>query len=241
MELEENLEFVLVKGGTYDMGDGDNGAPVHEVTVDDFYMGTYPVTFDQYDLYCDLTDKSKPYDEDRGRGKRPVLHVNWYDVVEFCNWLTKETGRKYRLPSEAEWEYACRSGGKNEKYAGTNDDNKLAEYAWYNDKKLSMPIVKHNKNVGQKKPNGLGLYDMSGNVFEWVLDVYSEDAYNHPAGLNPVYAGENDGLYARKADERVVRDGSWYEDPENLRCTYRMSHISYFGHGVIGFRLVREE
>ncbi len=117
----------------------------------------------------------------------PVEQVNWDDAQEFIRELNQITGKKYRLPTEAEWEYAARSGGKKEKWAGTSNESELMKYAWYrrNARGKTHP-------VGRKRPNGLGLYDMSGNVYEWVQDTFSESAYRQHSRMNPVVEG---GVY----------------------------------------------
>jgi formylglycine-generating enzyme required for sulfatase activity/outer membrane protein assembly factor BamB len=223
---ESSTEWiVLVEGGTFHMGNtwGDgppNEKPVHEVNLTyDFYMGKYEVTFEEYGEYCEDTGKSKPNDRGWGRGKHPVINVSWYDAIEYCNWLSEQEGlpkaydekgnlldkygivttditkvEGYRLPTEAEWEYAARGGNESKgyKYAGSNY---LDEVAWYDDNSGGHP-----HEVGMKEPNELGIYDMSGNVYEWCQDwwYYYTDTpktnpYNHQAGSS-----------------RVVRSGSWY-------------------------------
>jgi formylglycine-generating enzyme len=177
------MEMVLVKGGCYEMGDtfGDgakNEKPVHHVCVKDFYLGKYLVTQMQWTM--DMA--SNPSSESVCGLDCPVENVSWDDVQKFIKKLSERTGKPYRLPTEAEWEYAARSGGKNEKWAGTSSEKELGDYAWYygNSHFQSHP-------VGQKKPNGLGLYDMTGNVWEWMSDWYDEGYYaksptNEPKG-----------------------------------------------------------
>jgi formylglycine-generating enzyme required for sulfatase activity len=109
--------MILVPGGTFMMGSDryDSEKPIHEVTVPDFYMGQYPVTFEEYDAFCAATGKEKPGDQGWGRGKRPVINVNWQDAKDYCQWLSEQTNLPYRLPSEAEWEYVARGGEKGQK------------------------------------------------------------------------------------------------------------------------------
>jgi len=106
------VDMVFVEGGTFQMGSNEHESeqPIHEVTVKDFWIGKYPITFEQYDKFCEATQKEKPKDEGWGRGDRPVIYVNWHDALEFCQWLSDKEGQHYRLPSEAEWEYAARGG-----------------------------------------------------------------------------------------------------------------------------------
>ncbi|MBF0564110.1 MAG: formylglycine-generating enzyme family protein [Nitrospirae bacterium] len=127
------------------------------------------------------------------------------------DWQTEGTaGSKYRLPTEAEWEYAARSGGKSEKYAGTSDINNLKDYAWYSENSGNQ-----THPVGTKKPNGPGLYDMSGNVWEWVQDWYKENHYDESPRDNP--EGPSGG------EHRVLRGGSWYSEPQSVRASNRNS------------------
>ena len=236
------MEFVLAKGGCFQMGDtfgdgdgvfffsdthraqmgstfGDGSAekPVHEVCVNDFYIGKYEVTQKQWQ---DVMGDNPSYF--RNCGDCPVANISWNDTEEFINKLNQKnagagspnagTGLKpapafgaFRLPTEAEWEYAARSGGKNEKYAGGNDIDSIA---WYSSNSGSK-----THPVGQKQPNGLGIYDMSGNVWEWVQDWYDENYYKNSPKDNP--KGANGSAY------RILRGGSWFSIPLNLRTAKR--------------------
>jgi len=218
-------EMVVVSAGTFTMGDisGILGIwsdgykdekPTHKVTISrNFSIGKYEVTFEEYDQFAKTTGRDLPDDtnwkgESMGRGKRPVINVSWEDAVAYADWLTQQTGKHYRLPTEAEWEYAARRGGKKEKWAGTSDENQLGAYAWYeaNSGGKTHP-------VGEKKPNGLGLYDMSGNVWEWVSDCYHETYEGAPKDGSAWTSGDC-GL-------RVIRGGSWDGRPGSVRSALR--------------------
>ena len=225
--------------------------PVHTVIINyNFLIGEFEVTFQQYDTFCEGTGRSKPDDEGWGRGSRPVINVTWWDAIDYCNWLSKKeklpnaydsngnlldkNGRittdpskvvGYRLPTEAEWEYAARGGNKSEgyKYSGSNNADEVAWYvvnsgdeslAAYSSGKLDIETIKNNncrtQQVGTKVPNELGIYDMSGNVWEWCSDWSS--SYSRSEQTNPF---SNSGSF------RVTRGGSWYQDAILIRLTYR--------------------
>lgn len=234
----DKLEMVYVEGGTFQMGATeeqgwdvmDNEKPVHEVTLGNFYIGKYAVTQAQWKALMSTTveqqrDKAnKQYDKKLdlfGTGDDyPMYYVSWEDAQAFCAKLTELTGKKYRLPTEAEWEYAAR-GGQNPdgtKYAGSND---IDEVAWYQGNS-NMEI----HPVGQKKPNGLGLYDMSGNVQEWCLErpgLYSD--YPNPWGV---------------ADDRVSRGGCWNGNSMFCRVSARVVQWTDLRYFNTGFRVVCE-
>ena len=242
--------FVLVPGGTYTMGSPPNEAGrqddevQHQVTVSSFAIAKYDVTFDEYDVYCAATGAAKPYDSGWGRGSRPVIYVSWYDAVAYCNWRSGQEGRKaaytisgtnvacyfsangYRLPTEAEWEYAAKGGSQanslavNAVYAGSAN---LDQVAWYSGNSGSQ-----THPVGQKAPNGLGLYDMAGNVWQWCWDWY--DDYST--------ASQSDPPGAPTGDSRVLRGGGWGDDARNLRSADRDYGDPGIRYCDLGFRLV---
>ncbi len=201
------MEFVYVKGGCYPMGDtfGDgfrfsHERPVHEVCVDDFYMGKYEVTQDEWQKIMG----NNPSHFNKG-SSYPVEQVSWHDTQDFIHRLISRSGKNYILPTEAQWEYAARSGGKNEKYAGSNS---IDSVGWHkgNSSKSTHP-------VGQKQPNGLGIYDMSGNVSEWCSDWFDENYYSSSPHNNP--PGSSAGSY------RILRGGTWYNKPRSARAYNR--------------------
>ncbi|MBI5747219.1 MAG: formylglycine-generating enzyme family protein [Nitrospirae bacterium] len=200
--------MVLVKGGCYDMGDtfGDGNSdesPVHNVCLDDFYIGEHEVTQGEWQEI--MGDNPSFF---KGCDYCPVEWVSWNDTQGFIERLNKKRGKNYRLPTEAEWEYAARSGGKKERYSGTSSESELGNYAWYNN---NSEFKTHP--VKQKRPNSLGLYDMSGNVWEWVSDWYDEGYYKNSPKDNP--KGPSTGKY------RVLRGGSWGSGPGLIRVADR--------------------
>jgi formylglycine-generating enzyme required for sulfatase activity len=205
------VEMVLVKGGCYRMGDtfgdGDeNEKPVHEVCVKDFFIGKYPVTQIEWAAVM-MTNPSR---EPNCGVTCPVENVSWNDAQEFIRKLSQRTGKAYRLPTEAEWEYAARSGGTSEEWAGTSNESELGDYAWYynNSGYQSHP-------VGQKKPNGLGLYDMTGNVWEWVSDWYEDGYYAESPRDEP------QGAAAGRT--HLLRGGYWGDLAKLVRVSRRIA------------------
>ena len=217
-------EMVTVPPGQFIMGSNDawyNEKPVHTVSIKSFTMGKYNVTFKEYDEFCDATGRSKPKDEGWGRGNRPVINVNWNDAKAYCQWLSDQTGKEYRLPSEAEWEYACRAGSTG-KYCFGDDENQLENYAWYLDNS-----GKKTHPVGEKKPNQFGLYDMHGNVWEWCEDGWHDSYKGAPT---------DGSIWSSGSGLRVLRGGSWF-NPSGVRSAYRFRDFLYF-RGNVGFRLI---
>jgi formylglycine-generating enzyme required for sulfatase activity len=214
--------MVFVNGGCYQMGCRnwtseceDNEKPVHEVCIDDFYISKYEVTQKQWREVMG----SNPSHFNECGDNCPVEQVSWNDAQQFIRILNQKTGKNYRLPTEAEWEYACRSGGKQEKYAGGSDPESVS---WYSSNSGNETLP-----VGQKRPNGLGLYDMSGNVWEWVYDWMRP--YPISKQLNP--KGPLRGA------NRVDRGGSWRYASRDARCSNRSSSNPDSRYSGLGFRL----
>lgn len=176
MSIHLEPEMLTVADGSFRQGDTQgrgevNEKPIREVTIKSFAMGKFEVTFDEYDRFAIATGRLPlPGDQGWGRGQRPVLYVSWDDTVAYAVWLNAATGKRYRLPTESEWEYAARSKGKDDLWAGTSSEEQLKDYAVYpaNSQNKTEPVGKDQV----RKPNTLGLYDMSGNVWEWVEDCY---------------------------------------------------------------------
>ncbi len=211
-------EMVFVEGGTFKMGsnDYDSEKPIHDVTLSDFYIGKYPVTQAQW--HAVMGENPSHF---KGCDDCPVENVSWDDVQEFIKKLNDRTGKNYRLPTEAEWEYAARGGNKSKGYKYAGSDN-LDEVGWYNGNAGSK-----THPVGQKKPNELGIYDMSGNVWEWCADWYG--AYPSEPQTNPTGPA--------KGTDRVVRGGSWVDFDNFCRVSYRFRYNFDFRNLNIGFRL----
>ena len=222
--------MVFIKGGCYQMGDtfGDGYSderPEHKVCVDDFYLGKYEVTQKEW---LDVMGSNPSQFRNCGENC-PVENVSWTDVQKFLRKLNEQTGRKYRLPTEAEWEYAARSGGKKEKWSGTSYKSALPEYAWYSSNSGGFFSKRKTHPVGGKKPNGLGLYDMTGNVWEWLSDWFRKDYYSNSPLNNP--QGPDSGKL------RVLRGGSWVDGRGLLRTTFRLRGTEGGLDGDTGFRI----
>ncbi len=254
---------IFVKGGTFTMGctkeqDSDcedNEKPAHQVTLNDFNIGQFEVTVEQFAGFitdmryktdadkegfsyvwtgktyetkknvnwkCDVTGKIRPQDE----YKHPVIHVSWNDATAYCQWLSSKTGKKYRLPTEAEWEYAARGGSKSRNFKYSGSDN-IKEVAWYGDNSENKTHI-----VGTKKANELGIYDMSGNVWEWCADWY--DSYNSSAVSTTV----SNPTGAVKGEDRVFRGGSWYFYAQFSRVSYRSHYTPTARFNDLGFRVL---
>ncbi len=222
-------EVIFIKGGTFEMGSTvkDHESPVRRVTLDDFCLAKYPLTFEEYDAFCEAMGIDKPGDEGWGRGRCPVINVSWRDGLAYCDWLNDQVAGDpvWRLPTEAEWEYAAGGGEKNRtKWAGTDQEMFLGSYACYDGNSIGK-----TQPVGKKRPNQLGLYDMSGNVWEWCKDWH--DKYPDVAQTNP--QGPAAG------SSRVRRGGGWHDDHDRCRVAYRGSISPSYYSSNIGFRLAR--
>ena len=202
------IPLVQVKGGCFQMGDlfdygGADEKPVHEVCVDGFAIGRYPVTQGEWVAVMG-SNPSQYQDGD----DLPVENVSWSDAQAFIKALSLKTGRKWRLPSEAEWEYAARGAGKKQKYPGTSSEEELEQYAW-----LESNSGLRTHPVGTRKPNDLGIYDMAGNVWQWVQDRYDRDYYRQSPRQNP--KGDPFGA------NRILKGGSVYQQASFLRVSGR--------------------
>ena len=217
--------MIRISGGSYEMGSeqgNEDEQPVHVVRVSDFYLSETEVTFAQYDYFCDQTGYSKPTDEGWGRGTRPVINVSWEDAQAYCQWVSQQTEQTFRLPTEAEWEYAAGGGAANRHtYAGTSREDSLGTYAVYQADRTSP--------VKTKRPNGLGLYDMSGNVWEWCSDWHATSYYAEGPSQDP------EG--PRSGHDRALRGGSWAGQAEYCRVAVRGRFNPSYRLNYLGFRL----
>lgn len=237
-DLVTRMDFVWVRGGCFQMGNNSGAsdeAPIHEVCVDGIWMGKYEVTIAQFAIFKNetgyvgtrITDwQCKVMGEVDGLNQteqHPISCVTWNDVKAFADWMTKKSRLNYRMPTEAEWEYVCRDGGQNQQYCGGDD---LDALGWYSGNSEKVPHP-----VGEKQKNSLGLYDMTGNVWEWVQDRYDSGYYAKSPKLNPKGA---------TALDRVYRGGSWLGGSEDVRSTLRNRYIPSFRFRGVGARLVRQ-
>jgi formylglycine-generating enzyme required for sulfatase activity len=240
------LEMMQIPGGTFLMGSpGDeperyeDESPQHEVTVEAFFMGKYPVTQAQWRVVAGLPQIDHPLDPDPSEFKgddRPVEQVSWLEAKEFCGRLEKQTNRPYRLPTEAEWEYACRAGTTTPFYFGETITPDLANYDWeqsYN--KITVTKKKDFRGttlVGSFPANGFGLYDMHGNVWEWCEDHWHENYEGAPTDGSKWFDLE------QKEPNYVRRGGSWLHGPWSCRSATRSTYAAGIRIGNLGFRVV---
>jgi formylglycine-generating enzyme required for sulfatase activity len=251
----EPVSMRYVKGGSFEMGSNENDTekPIHRVTVSSFRIATYETTMAEFERFVEATGYQT--DAEKGEGSivyinnekfeqkagvnwrcntagelrlrseynHPVIHVSWNDAEAYCEWLSKKTGKTYRLPTEAEWEYAARGGQQSRGtiYAGSND---LDGVGWF----TTNTQDKGTKAVGQKQPNELGLYDMSGNIWEWCSDWYG--AYSNETQTNPTGAATG--------SHRVFRGGCWNNSPALSRVENRNRNPPSYSFYFVGFRVV---
>ena len=258
VESRAGMEFILVRGGTYRMGDFTGRGiaqerPAHTVTVGDFYLGRYEVTVAQYRAFVEATGYRTETERAGGgididpvmkspvrmsgvswntpgfpqQDDSPVVWVTWNDAAEYTRWLAKAAGKPYRLPTEAEWEFAARERGKDLPWCGTADPARAGEFVWSAENSGGT-----TRPVGVKTPNALGLHDLCGNAWEWCLDWQAP--YQQTSGPVVDPRGPADGRY------RALRGGSWRVGREIARSTYRNGYRPDYAHGSIGFRVVLE-
>ena len=225
------LDMVAIPGGKFLMGSPENEegrssneSPKHSVTIKPFFMGKFPVTQAQWQAvaaFGKINIDLNPNPSNFKGANRPVEKVSWDDAVEFCARLSKKTGKIYRLPSEAEWEYACRGGTTTPFYFGETITKDLATYGW----------VFGTADVGKFPANPFGLFDMHGSICEWCEDVYNENYQDAPRDGSAWLTGRNNY-------KKLLRGGSWHDDAWNCRCAVRdwNAHADRSSH--VGFRVV---
>jgi len=221
--------MVSVEGGTFSMGSNqsEDEKPIHSVTVSSFSIGKYEVTVEEYKAFCNATNHPMPNDWTPSGGwidTHPIANIKFNDALAYCNWLNDVFNGNYRLPTEAEWEYAARGGDKKSGYIYSGSDN-LDKVGFYGDNSSGR-----THNVGSKKSNELGLYDMSGNVWEWCQDWYNDTYYSNSPGSNP--RGPSSGYY------HVLRGGAWGIAAANCRVTSRYESGPDYRNLNRGFRVV---
>lgn len=232
--------------------------PAHKVTLDGFFMAKYEVTVAEFREFIKNTDyqtsaekkgqsvkwsgctwnkkanvnwqcDANGHPREPKEDNQPVLHVSWEDAKAYCQWKSKSTGESYRLPTEAEWEFAATNRGAAIESAGTINEKQLSRCANFNNKEqLTKP-------VGSLEPNALGIYDLSGNASEWVEDVYSSTYYQESKGANPC-----NQTVKQRWDLRAYRGGAWFDQAEQINVKRRNSNYTYYSSAIIGFRLVRD-
>jgi formylglycine-generating enzyme required for sulfatase activity len=254
--------MILISGGIFPMG-SHNGQPeekpVHTVTVSDFHLGKYEVTMAEFKVFVDETRYQTSADsagygyvwpgrsvagvnwrcDPEGKPRpesdyqHPVTQVSWYDAVAYCAWLSQKTGKHYRLPTEAEWEYAAGGGARSKSshvkwtWAGTNQAGRLQQYAHFTE---TPGMYTDSKPVGSLRPNKLGLYDMSGNAVEWCIDWH--DDYHDEAQTNPVGA--------KMCGSKIQRGGSWLADKKWCRINSRFCTAANARSMGMGFRVAHD-
>lgn len=230
-QTKPTIEWVDIPAGTFTMGSPDtefdrNGLEYeHQITLSAFKMSKYEVTFDQYDKFCEATGRKKPDDNGWGRGNRPVINVSWDDATAFANWMN------CRLPTEAEWEYACRAGTTTPFSTGENISTSQANYNGnfpYRDQPKGEYKAK-TVPVGTYSPNAFGLYDMHGNAWEWVNDWHEDYLKVMPPQTNP--KGPQKGIY------RVYRGGGWNLLAQFCRSAKRRYQSPERKFNYLGFRV----
>lgn len=242
-------EMVFIVRGPFLMGSGDVDSkdnPVHSVTLDDYSIGKFEVTNAQYKAFCDESRYPYPDAEWSPDGVRtlsdlnekpeyPVVGINWEDAVAYCEWLKQKTGRNYRLPTEAEWEKAARGGLEQRRYPwGSEEFDGDGRYRANcgsdsdNDRIRKKDGFLYTAPVGSFPPNGYGICDMAGNVWEWCADLY-EERYSGSPDTNPL--GSDGG------GKRSLRGGSWFGGPSRMRCAARLWNYPLIRYASTGFRV----
>jgi len=221
-------EMIILRGGTFQRGDlqgdgDDDEKKVETINIKPFAIGLYEITFDEYDLYCEETGHIKPDDQEWGRGRRPAVNVSWNEAQKYLKWLSGKTRQKYRLPTDAEWEYAARAGTKTRYWWGQEVLKNKANCEGCG----SLWDGEQTSIVGKFSPNDFGLHDTAGNVFEWVEDCFNSDFTQ--SKINNQSCGK-----------RNIRGGAWSFTPKEVRSANRWRDFPNRQSDDTGFRVVRE-
>ncbi|MFA7388660.1 MAG: formylglycine-generating enzyme family protein, partial [Thiohalobacteraceae bacterium] len=226
-------QLVEIPATTYAMGSGIGSLdaderPKHDVTLARFAVGKFEITFDEYDLFARVTGRALPDDKGRGRGNRPVVNVSWEEAAAYAQWLSEQTGARYRLPTEAEWEYAAGGGARSLYWWGnTLGEGRANCFNCGSEWDAELPAP-----VGSFPANPLGLHDTAGNVAEWVQDCYHSD-YN----AAPV---DGSAWVTVGCTRRVARGGAFNSPANTLRITKRDQQLASMRVDNLGFRVVRD-
>lgn len=233
-------QMIVIPEGTFNMGSTNRDAeaderPVIRVTFRrKFAVSIYEITFDDYDKFARATDRARPSDEGWGRGERPVINVSWFDAVNYTAWLSKQTGNSYRLLSEAEWEYVARAGRYETYTWGEKASRRFANFTTDDSFDANERRVRkwdRTAPVGSFSPNRFGLFDIAGNVWEWVMDCKTPYGDSHRFG---------EPVTTPNCDERIVRGGSWGSTAEAVRTTNRAERSPLRRGRYSGFRVMRD-
>ncbi|KAF0247576.1 MAG: hypothetical protein FD167_3024 [bacterium] len=243
----EYPEMSTLPTGTFMMGSKEgqeNENPTHEVTLSSFEISKHEVTNHQFRTFVKATKYKTTPEEDGsaqtwnsyaifGRARYPVVYITYTDAIAYCKWLSLTTKETYRLPTEAEWEYAARGGTKDQPYPwGTEIQVSNANYAYDDSRKAyGEPILDYLKPVGSYSPNGFGLYDVIGNVAEWCLDGFKTDFYKESPKENPICPDQGSA--------RVVRGGGWMNTTSFFSVSFRKNQPGAYKSSSLGFRVVR--
>jgi formylglycine-generating enzyme required for sulfatase activity/serine/threonine protein kinase len=231
------IELVNIPAGSFRMGDPGNGdeKPVHDVTIREFNLMKHEVTFTQYDLYAAQTDSYWRIDEGWGRENVPVMNVSWIDANDYAKWLSEKTGYQFRLPSEAEWEYAARAGTTTKYPWGNSASHEKANYGKDNccgGLRAGIDQWRNTSPVGSFPANQYGVHDMHGNVREWVQDCWNGSYNGAPKDGSVWLSGD--------CNKRVIRGGSWISSPNELGSAKREGNGTEKRNNSLGFRLLQE-
>ena len=235
----EGPEMIMLPAGRFRMGSPDDEPErfdderLHEVEVAAFAIGRTAVTFAQYDRFAKATDRELPDDAGWGRDDRPVINVSWHDAVAYADWISDQTGKPYRLPTEAEWEYAARAGTETPFWTGDGVHTDQVNYDGnddYGDRGAKTGVYREQTvPVGSLPANPWGLHEVLGNVWEWTGSAYDQR-----------YSGAELALVSKdRADSIALRGGSWYYKPRFVRAAFRLGNLPDFRFFNVGFRLAR--